>query len=87
MSAGRSSGPSGKHRPVTGNELVAQRQQLVALASSLPYRLHPDEPPPLGALAALGRALGIRGDRIRDAWWGRRKLPVLPARKNISENS
>lgn len=82
-----SSGPSGKHRPVVGDELIEQRRTLITAAAALPYRLHPDEPPPLGALAALGRAMGVDRRRAADWWSGARKMPVLPSPENTSENS
>lgn len=81
------SGPSGKHRSITGDELIEQRRVLVAAATGLPYRLHPDEPPPLGALAALGRAMGVDRRRAADWWSGARKMPVVPVPENTFENS
>lgn len=82
-----SSGPSGKHRPVTGHELLEQRSRLIVLAAGLPYILHPDEPPPLGSFAALGRKIGVSRVRVADWWNGRRKMQVFPAPENTFANS
>lgn len=78
----RTSGPSGRTPPVTGDALTEQRAWLSARAAQL-GRLSPDGTPAYGWATAVGREVSrrmereksVRGEFVRNVWSGVRKLP------------
>lgn len=68
----RPSGPSGRHTPVEGEALLAQRRRLAELGADLPYKFDPGKELPRGAGAALSRLLGLRPEEAPRFWRGER---------------
>lgn len=65
-------GAPSRHKRVEGEALIAQRQRLVDLAASLPYKLDVGCDLPRGAGAALSRLLGLRAEEVPRFWRGER---------------